>query len=145
MSPVDFDLLVQRAYAPSATVADKDQLWGAAFALTEWHFIARGPLPNPHPYVASNTTVANGASMVKAFTDSERLDRFARENQLAGADGAVQLLSMPTHAALRYLASLGAGDVYGLHFNADRASFGFFIPLAQLPIVKRHLDASALR
>ncbi len=137
---MDFDLLSRRSFAPGATMDDKNALWGGVFALTEWLFIARGSLPDVRPYIASNPTVAGGAPMLKAFTDSARLQRFAVANGLAGPNGAVEILSIPVRGAVAYVEQFIGAGVHGIHFNADVESDGFFAPLAQLPTMKRYLD-----
>ena len=52
-SAAPFDELSKKAMETNA-MEDLSALFGAAFALPEWHFIARGELPNVAPYVASN-------------------------------------------------------------------------------------------
>ena len=67
----DFDRLSAVANDAGAAIGDQDALFGAAFRLKEWHFIARGELPGVRPYVAANPGIASGAPMVKAFTDHD--------------------------------------------------------------------------
>lgn len=67
---------------------DCEDLFGQAFALPQWHFIARGQFPHISPYIASNEDVAGGQYMVRAFTHTDRLLRFARENNLMETDAA---------------------------------------------------------
>jgi hypothetical protein len=40
---------------------DAARLFGHAFALPEWYFIARGQFPNVTPYIASNEGFARKA------------------------------------------------------------------------------------
>jgi hypothetical protein len=141
---VDFDALSRRVDKTGA-VEDADRLFGHAFALREWHFIARGQFPNVAPYVASNEFFAGGQSMVRAFTDRDRLLRFARENNLmeadvVGGEAASIILSVPTDHVLDYLEQFIQQGVYGVWFNSDTKSDGFFVPLTQLRPIKEHLE-----
>ncbi len=136
---VDFDALARKTAASDGTMGDLNNLWGAAFALSEWHFIARGELPNVRPYIASNAEYAEGKQMIRAFTDTARLQRFAVENNLTGADGSAQILSLPTAKLVEYLEQFIPYGVHGIWFNSDTQSDGFFLPLAQLRPVKEYL------
>jgi hypothetical protein len=145
---VDFDALARKANETDA-MKDLDDLFGHAFALREWHFISRGQLPDVHPYVASNAQVAGGQYMIRAFTDTERLLRFARENSLMEKDATgeenVLILSIPTDKIVDYLEQFTSQGVYGIWFNSDTKSDGFFLPLKQLRPVKEHLENSSRR
>lgn len=140
----NFDRLSEIAMGAGASRSNQDALFAAAFHLREWHFIARGELPNVRPFVASNATIANGVPMVKAFTDTQRLHVFAKENGLTGPDGEVQILALPVATILPTLADLADKGVTHIHFNADSASYGFFVPLVQLPIIRQHLEKHGL-
>ncbi len=136
---IDFDELSRRANAPNAPTDALNKLFGAAFALENWEFIARGELPNINPYVAARADVAGGQQMIRAFTDSNRLQRFAKENNLTDASGATQILSIPTEGIVEYLEQFITYGVHGVWFNSDTTSDGFFIPIKQLRPVKEHL------
>lgn len=136
---VDFDLLSRKANEPNAPMENLNALFGAAFALEKWEFIARGEMPNVNPYVASRADVANGQQMVRAFTDGERLQRFAKENNLTREDGSVDILSVPTGGIVEYLEQFIDYGVHGIWFNSDSISDGFFVPLKQLRPIKEHL------
>lgn len=136
----DFDQLSRTANAPDASLDDKGALYGAVFQLKDWWFIARGDLPDVHPYVASNPSIVDSAPMIKAFTDARRLHAFARECGLTDPDGGVQMLSLPVKSILPTMAGYTDQGVTHIHFNADRASDGFYAPLAQLPAIRQHLE-----
>ncbi|HEY8561085.1 MAG TPA: hypothetical protein VIL74_11990 [Pyrinomonadaceae bacterium] len=136
---VDFDALARKTAESNGAIDDLNELWSAAFALPEWHFIARGELPNISPYIASNANYANGAQMARAFTDTDRALRFAKENNLTKADASAPLLSLPTAKAVDYLEQFIQFGVHGIWFNSDSGSDGFFLPLKQLRPVKEHL------
>ena len=140
---IDFDALVQNTNESNNAREDLDTLYGQVFALPEWYFIARGQLPDLSPYIASNAQVADGQYMVRAFTDTDRLSRFARENNLMESNPAgseqVSILSVPTEKIVDYLEQFIAQDIFGIWFNSDTQSYGFFAPLKQLRPIQEHL------
>lgn len=140
VSDVDFDALVQKTMASNEAIEDLNNLYGAAFSLENWHFIARGDFPDVSPYVASNAQYADNLPMVRAFTDTERLLRFAKENNLTDAEGSALILSLPTEKIVEYLEQFISRDVYGIWFNSDIESKGFYAPLKQLRPIKEHLE-----
>lgn len=142
----DFDALALKVNGTNA-VKDLDNLYRPVFALKEWHFIARGQFPNVRPYIASNPDIANGQPMIRAFTDTDRLYRFARENklltnELSGKQEDALVLSIPTDKIIDYLEQFTSKGVYGIWFNSDTESEGFFVPLKQLRPIKQHLEKS---
>lgn len=140
----EFDRLSAASDAAGATITDHDALYSAAFRLNEWYFVARGEMPDVRPYVASNAGIANGAPMVKAFTDTARLRAFAKECGLTRPNGDVDILSMPVANILPTMAAYAASGATYIHFNANVESYGFYIPLVQLPIIRRHLEKQGL-
>jgi hypothetical protein len=136
---LDFDDLSKRSYEPDSTIEAKNDLWGNVFALPEWFFIARGTFPDVQPYIASNPTIADGQYMIRCFTDTEKLYRFAQENNLLTENAESLILSMPSDSIVEYLEQWISRDVYGIWFNSDNESHGFFSPLAQLRVIKSHL------
>lgn len=136
---VDFDELARKTIEPSGSMEALNNLYGAVFALEKWHFIARGTPPDVNPYIAANDEYADGQHMVRAFTDTDRLMNFARENNLTAPDGTASILSIPTANILDYLEQFIPYGVHGIWFNSDMQSDGFFLPLRQLRPVKEHL------
>jgi len=137
---VSFDVLAREAMESGGGMTEMGNLYGHAFALPHWHFVARGQLPNVSPYVASNAAYADGKPMLRAFTDTERLQRFAKENNLTDASGGAPILSIPTAGILDYVEGFIQHGVFGIWFNSDASSEGFFAPLAQLRRMKTHLE-----
>lgn len=135
----DFDALARESFRMTAT-EDLDPLFRAAFALPEWHFIRRGEAPNFYPYIASNRGFAANQPMIRAFTDSARLLRFARENNLTEADGSCPTLTIPTENASDYLEQFAAHGAFGVWFNSDSESDGFYIPIGRLRTIKERFD-----
>lgn len=136
----DVDALSQKTAETGAAREDFDRLFEATFALPEWLFIARGEAPNFNPYIASKEGVADGSQMVRAFTDSTRLHRFAKENGLLDDRGEVLMLNIKTANVVEYLEQFEAYGVHGVWFNSDLESYGFFTPLKQLRVIKNHLE-----
>lgn len=136
----NFDELSRRTNQPNPPIEFLNELYGATFSLPEWLFVARGELPNVNPYVAENADVADGQQMVRAFTDSVRLQRFAQENNLTDSNGNTEILSIPTIGAIEYLEQFIEYGVHGVWFNSDSESDGFFVPLKQLRPIREHLD-----
>ncbi|HMS39913.1 MAG TPA: hypothetical protein PKE69_06795 [Pyrinomonadaceae bacterium] len=134
----DFDALSKKAMETNA-MEDLNALFGAAFALKEWNFISRGELPNVYPYVAARADVADNQPMIRAFTDTDRLMRFARENNLTEADGSAEILTIPTENIVSYLEGFVEQGAFGVWFNCDLESKDFFIPIKQLQPIKDHL------
>ncbi len=119
---VNFDELNRKTIESNGAMGDLSNLFGAAFALSEWHFIARGEFPDVNPYIAANAEFAGGQQMVRAFTDTDRLLRFAKENNLTDADGGAANLSIPTEKIVDYLEQFIADGVHGIWFNSDTHS-----------------------
>ena len=139
MNDVDFDALARKANQSGGAREDLNKLFGAVFALDEWIFIARGELPNISPYIAARADYQNGQQMIRAFTDSARLLRFAKENNLTNPDGGAEMLGTPTKGVVEYLEQFIGNGVDGVWFNSDAESDGFSIPLKQLRPIKEHL------
>ena len=141
---VDFDALARKVTESNGALEDLENLYGHAFALPEWHFIARGQFPDVRPYIASNAQIAGGQYMIRAFTDTDRLQRFARENKLMEADApggeGVLILSLPTDTIVDYLEQFISQGVHGIWFNSDTKSDGFFAPLKQLRPIREQLE-----
>lgn len=139
MKPVDFDGLSRKANKSGFARKDLEVLFGAVFSLTEWNFISRGQFPNVNPYIASNRDYAEGKDMVRAFTDTDRLQRFAKENSLTQPNGEVLILTIPTEKVIEYLEQFIDQGVHGVWFNSDIKSDGFFVPLRQLRPIEENL------
>lgn len=138
-SPPDFDRLIKNAYGVTADLHDKEQLFVYLFKAEEWLFIARGELPNVQPYVASNEAFAENKPMLKAFTDSTKLAAAAREWELQDPSGNTQMLSLKVATILPTLAEYEKQGVWGIHFNADRKSESFYVPMPQLASIRERI------
>ncbi len=136
---VDFDALAQQVMDSNGAMDHLNALYAEAFRLPTWYFVARGELPEVHPYVASNAGHSGGRAMVRAFTDTDRLYRFAQENGLLGEDGQAPALSIPVGGIVEYLEAFIQHGAYGIWFNSDSGSNGFSVPLQQLRPIREHL------
>ena len=130
---VDFDALAREGEAEGGAEKHLHALARGIFSLTHWHFIARGESARPNPFIASHAGTAGGMPMVRAFTDTTRLARFAEEHGLVEERG-IRVMSVPLDegdvvAWLEHYIPLGAE---GLWFNSDAESQGFFFPLRAL-------------
>ncbi|MBN8613163.1 MAG: hypothetical protein J0L92_21405 [Deltaproteobacteria bacterium] len=134
MTSVDFDALALSAY-PSERQGPRaamDALWRAAFALPEWYFAVHADAP-ALPFAM---TLA-GQRFVFAFTDRERVLRFAATNADVGALAKDLWIAMPVRGARAYLASLVKEGVFGVHLNHGQP--GWFAPLAGIETIFEHL------
>lgn len=108
-------------------------LWRAAYALDEWHFVARGEMPNVQPFIG----LVDERPFVMVFTDEERARAFAERNKLIQEDGTVPLLGMSPEGASKTLPQYGEHGVHGVLFN--EGPNGFFAPLSNLmPMYEFH-------
>ena len=140
-SYADFDWLAEQAFGPARTREVEGVLWQHVFALPKWYFIARGEFPNIHPYVAKAEGVAYGQFMIRAFTDTDRLYRFCVENELQAEGADALILELPTDSVLDYLDQFISSDVFGIWFNSNTGSKGFFSPLAQLRPIRDYVKS----
>jgi hypothetical protein len=140
-----FDDLSEKAYRAGAGIPELNELWGHTFALTEWYFIARGPVEHPHPYIASRPDTCEGKNMIRAFTDVDKLTAFAKENNLAEADNSVRMLSVPTVNIVTWLQTFLKHNVYGIWFNSNNESSGYYAPIEQLKEIKTYLHKTWTR
>ncbi|RYG70175.1 hypothetical protein EON80_08440 [bacterium] len=136
---IDFDALSLKAAESNVAIEHFSNLYGNVFLLPVWYFVARGEVPNVGPYIASNAGMAEGKPMIRAFTDSERLTRFVKENQLEDANGNHLAISIPTDDIITYLEGLMASGVYGIWFNSDTQSNGFLVPIERLRPIQEFL------
>lgn len=136
---VDFDRFATAAARSRGALPDHERLWSAVFKLEQWHFIARGEGEGMAPYIAANLGLMNGAPMLKVFTDTARLQRFAEDNQLCAPDGSTLMLSYPVKSVLPMLEQYAQQGVAHVHFNPDKCSFGFYGPVAKLPALAEEL------
>jgi hypothetical protein len=137
---IDFDKLSELAFATGAGIPHLNELWGHTFSLPNWYFIARGPAHQPNPYIASRADVCHGQDMIRAFTDDKRLMSFGQENNLLEVDQSVRILAIPTSNIVSWLEGYMQYGIYGIWFNSDTASKGYYAPLSQLRPIKEHLD-----
>lgn len=138
MERIDFDQLCKKAYHIESSLKDKDNLWLEAFKLPNWYFIARGAIPNVYPYVAEAKLIEPNSHWIYAFTDSNRATFFAKKNNLFTEDNNSQILTVPNDDNLiPWIMEFQQKDVKGVFFNAE--GHGFFVPIAQLSVIRKHL------
>lgn len=113
-----------------------DRLWGAAFGLSEWLFIARGQSPNVRPYIGYKD---GNVPMIFAFTDRDRLEDMARRLKLIdAANGTIPTFSLPTKNVVSYLVQFAPHGVKGVWINPN--GNGFSSNLDSLSAIKSRVD-----
>ncbi len=132
----DFDALADAAFASPATDrAALEELWGALYQHDAWHVLLRptSELPDPEPVVRE----VDGKLWVQAFTSTDRLQAWAKEQGLATSEGGALLLTLRPRAAADWLARLGEAGLHGVRFNDG--AHGWYAPVAQLEPIRAHL------
>lgn len=134
MTTTDFDALCGAAHpnGGQGPRAAMDALWTATFALPQWHFAVRDDAPTV-PFA----TAIGGQLFVFAFTDSDRVIRFAKENAHVRGISSSFWLAMQTDGARAYVADRGTRDLFGIHFNY--AQPGWFAPAPAVDRIFAHL------
>ncbi len=113
-------------------------MWRAAYGLEQWHFIARGEMPNVSPFIG----VFPEGAFVAAFTDEALAREFAIKRGLLHASGAIPILSIPVEGVVRSLPSFAASGAAGVIFNPG--TDGFFTPFANLVPIWEHVKGTKL-
>ncbi|MCC6678953.1 MAG: hypothetical protein IT436_17650 [Phycisphaerales bacterium] len=114
------------AAAAAADAKAMGALWRAVYQLEQWHFVARGSMPEPRPHAVD----LDGKGFLAAFTDGASAHRWAVSQKACMDDGSFAVLSMPTENAAAYAAGYVRSGIFGLVFDLDRS--GFFAPLTNL-------------
>ena len=127
----DFDALTAAAFPnlERGPIPAINALWRAAFALDQWHFIMHPKAASdPQPFVATEA----GHVCIFAFTDSERLNSFAKENDLLDEKGGAIMLSISPDNAVEWgRQEVERGGSRRMHFNFGGP--GWFAPMVDLP------------
>lgn len=133
----DFDQLSQAAYSNGQPdMGALDKLWTAVFQLEKWLFISRGEMPNVRPYIGYKD---EKTPMIFAFTDTDRLEDLARQQNLLNADKTIPILAIPSANIVGYLEQFAQYGVKGIWFNPN--GYGFFSPLENLKAIKARVDS----
>lgn len=135
-TPDPFDAMIIHA-RESGDEQALDSLWQATYDLKQWHFVARGEMPNIQPFVGE----IEQRAYVLAFTDKDRANIFADKHELKTQEGVVPLMSMPPEAACEYLPQFEQHGVFGVLFN--EGPNGYYAPLETLqPMLQHHRPSS---
>jgi hypothetical protein len=130
-TPPDFAALtaaalpnLERGPAPAINA-----LWRAAFSLDKWLFVMHpSAVSDPHPFVDTEA----GHICLFAFTDSEQVHRFAKENNLLDEKGNALMLGITPQNAIEWgREERERGGSRRMHFNFGGP--GWFVPMASLP------------
>ncbi|MEV0675381.1 hypothetical protein AB0I60_02545 [Actinosynnema sp. NPDC050436] len=119
--------------APAGDLAAQIALWRQTTALERWFFLARGSADQPRPYAVA----AEQGPMICLYSSAARAGEAARTLGLADA---APLFSVPTPAAIDYVASFSAAGVFGV--TLDHPRLGHHIPLANLALLKGWVEGA---
>lgn len=143
MNTEHFNRLCEKAFSPTSSMEDLNNLWQSVFHLDKWFFVSRGNLPDIKPYIAEANQIEPHSFWIYAFTNVELCMKFAKDNNLTMDTLGEISLSMPNNdGTLSYLTQLKNKGVKGIYFNNN--AYGFYSPLEQLPIIKNHLINNGL-
>jgi hypothetical protein len=117
-----------------------DRLWVECFSLPAWLFLMS---PRSAETLQPSLQSMDGKGWLLAFTDSDLLHKYARDNKNLDEKGDVLYLSMEPGKALAYLARYEGTEAFGIRFN-EHAKRGWFSPLANLPRIHAHLQKQGL-
>ena len=124
----DFDFLAQQART-NPSPENFEQLWSATFRLLEWHFPARGQMPNVSPFVG----MVNGMATVVGFTDPVRAGEFCKVQGISDPSGRAQLMAIPVPGFLNAVPIYLSNGIRAIQFNNGKdAWFSPFELMMQL-------------
>lgn len=124
-SNVDFSALVKEA-RDTGNKEDEIKLWREVYKLDEWYAVARGELPDIHPFIG----IVDDKPFIIAFTDGRKAFDFAKQQGFIDKDGKSQILSLPVIGVIENVQSYIDDDVFGILFNSGPD--GFYAPLSNL-------------
>ena len=138
---MDFIELTTQAYAPDISPTHQkpllDELFINLFALESWIFSATITPEGPIPFISTY----NDKQWLFAFTDSDLLARFVKENNPSdqnGPDSNITFLTIPRAGIVNWLERMGAQGVAGVQFNF--AGPGWFVPMENFRKIIQHLE-----
>jgi hypothetical protein len=139
--PHDFVALTKAALpdlqpGPRAAV---NALWRAAFSLDQWLFIVHpNDATDRQPFVDTEA----GRVCLFAFTDSEQVHRFAKENKMLDERGGALMLGVSPQNAIDWgRKERERGGSQRIHFNFSGP--GWFAPMGALPGIYEFVLKSA--
>jgi len=129
----NIDTLREQAEA-SGSGEDMDRLWRETYKLDQWYFIARGKIPNVHPFIG----VVEDKQFLFAFTDEQHAMAFAQNQGFTDEKGNSMVLSMPVNGFIESSDQYRYQGVFGILFN--EGPHGYFAPLDNLVPMYKHFS-----
>lgn len=134
----DFIQLCNAAYDPQTGAmkerADLDALWKALFGLDEWLFaMSPNDLSDPQPFMIQH----NDEIWAFVFTDSEKLQEFATQNNLTGEGENAVYISLKQDDARDWIRRAAEQGLNVVHFNYGCP--GWYSPVENLDRIHHHL------
>ena len=153
---VNFDELAGKAFAPTATSDDYENLFAAVFSLDAWYFIADEAFQYKMPYCAIFPDHFGEEIALTVFTDGERTMKFIAEKSIkpSASDENPNAPNTPEHLTLR-ISTTGILDFFDrlaplkitkIFFNPDKNSHGFHHDLKMMrPIYEKKTKRRQLK
>lgn len=129
----DFIQLAQKAF-PGGNMGpreDLDKLWIEMFKLPEWLFLMS---PKSAKSLQPSVQMIEGKGWLLVFTDSEKLQAYAKKNKNVDEKGSALYLSMSSEKAREYLKQFENSKVFGVRFN-EGAEQGWFAPVRNITLI----------
>tara|TARA_R110002096_G_scaffold361075_2_gene554096 strand:- start:10879 stop:11517 length:639 start_codon:yes stop_codon:yes gene_type:complete len=114
-------------------MAPQNDLWVALFQLKQWHLMTFPDSTSVPPGL--NIETHDGKKWVMAFTDPDRLYKYAKARKLLNADGTMFGMSVPSQTSFEFFESMPG--VAGVRFN--EGDVGWFAPMPNLRAIHTHL------
>jgi hypothetical protein len=116
-----------------AAMADQNALWTALLQLPEWHLLFSPQLQQPSPQVVT----VDGKRWVLVFTDPDRLQKYAQENDLVVDGDKALYTSLSVPDARKTLQSMTSSGIYGVRFN--QGAHGWYSPISSIKAIHSFL------
>jgi hypothetical protein len=116
--------------------------WKAVFDLDEWHFIRQPaqpgePAPPPDAFQPVGARIED-KMFILAFTNEDRANACARQNNIEQPDGAAAIITLPRTEAAETLCRIESDQVDGVMFNSNRGEAGMYAPLHNIAAMYDH-------
>lgn len=117
-----------------------DQLWAAAYKLPQWYFLMT---PKSMKNKMPSAQMIDGKDWYLVFTDSDKLQAYAKMNNNLDAKGNALFMTMTPTMAVEFARKNADGPVFGVRFNEGQAH-GWFSPMRNLAIFPGYLKKKGL-
>lgn len=126
----NFIALAKDTFLPDGSVDREkgDVLWSELFKLSTWFFLMTPKSMAAH---APSAQLIDEKVWYLVFTDSEKLQHYARRNQNVDASGAALYLQMTAAEAVEFARESIETNVYGYRFNEGQ-EHGWYAPMKNI-------------